>query len=226
MSRRPWFDGVHGWVLGFWLLHLATVVAAALWAVVSPPALSSEDETALVTLGGTGSALVLVSWPLRVARWWASFRTPTTRVPARFVTSTLGQVDAVWVEFLDDAAGAHHQRVVWQPWLRHLPGRVSVLVHRPAGWLGGAVIEVPGFGTLWPATLSRRREPRLLPLEKWEPPERPRGRRFTMTVMALTMLVATAPATAGLAGFLWLWLWLVSASGSLWLWTSGAPLRW
>lgn len=226
MTKPPPCDGVHGWALGFWALHAATVLAGVLWLVVSPPALSAEDEAALVTLCGVGSALVLVLWPLRVARWWTSARTPATRVDARLATSVLGRVDAIWVEFLGNTAGAHHQRVIWQPWLRDLPGRLSVRLHRRAGWLGGAVIEVPGFGTLWPAAVLRRREPRFFFLTEWKPPKRPRGRVFTVTAIALVTTMVVAPFAADLASFVWLWSWMFSAVGSLWLWQSGAPLRW
>lgn len=79
-------------------------------------------------------------------------------------TDTTPRGYAVWA-VLTDRRGQHlHQRVVWEPWLRDLTGTHPVLVRRRAGV---TVVDVPGLGRLWPASLALTRRPwgvRLFPL--------------------------------------------------------------
>ncbi|MET8282558.1 hypothetical protein [Micromonospora sp. NPDC005174] len=68
--------------------------------------------------------------------------------------------------------GVLHQRVVWEPWLRELTrSRQATIRHGP----GVSVIDVAGYGRLWPASFTLLRRPygvSLIPFRTaWELPK-------------------------------------------------------
>jgi hypothetical protein len=74
---------------------------------------------------------------------------------------------AVWLTWRGPDGVIRHQRVVWEPWLRELTRPRQATVRCGPGQV--SVIDVHGYGRLWPASFTLRRRPygvRLTPFSK------------------------------------------------------------
>ncbi|MFE9915751.1 hypothetical protein ACFYPG_11370 [Micromonospora sp. NPDC005553] len=123
-------------------------------------------------------AFLMLSWLVRLVQWWSAARAPARRamVTAHLAQGSAGRVTAaahavsaaggintspkgysVWLTVSGrGGGGVLHQRVVWEPWLRELTrSRQATVRHGP----GVSVIDVAGYGRLWPASFTLRRRP-------------------------------------------------------------------
>ncbi|WP_444948521.1 hypothetical protein [Micromonospora ureilytica] len=139
-----------------------------------------HDEVAILVVLALGALLVL-SWLVRLMQWWGAARAPARRVmvtahlaqspqpgsagrvtAAAAAVSAAGGIDtspkgyAVWLTVSGRNGGVLHQRVVWEPWLRELTRPRQATVRHGSGV---SVVDVAGYGRLWPASFTLRRRP-------------------------------------------------------------------
>ena len=72
----------------------------------------------------------------------------------------------MWLTLTSRNGQVLHQRVVWEPWLRELTRPRQATVRHA---FGVSVVDVAGYGRLWPASFTLRRRPwgvRLVPFQK------------------------------------------------------------
>lgn len=194
-------------------------------------------------------ALLVLSWLVRLVQWWGAARAPARRVrvtahlaqsgSAGRITAVAHAVSAaggintspkgysVWLTVRDRSGGVLHQRVVWEPWLRELtrPHQATVR-HGP----GVSVIDVAGYGRLWPASFTLRRRPYgvgLIPFRNaWELPKRNSlsySRLAYLFILLLMPGLAEAVAQGMWALFVWWAAYLVAVMAATGAWFGILP---
>lgn len=177
--------------------------------------------------------LIQTPWLVRFWRWAGADRCRAGRYQARvFAGHSTGRwrlpgwssiytpAVSTWLR-LDDGEGRYYQRVMWEPWLWRLPAKRRFQVTgRRLGADGSIVVDIAGYGRLWPAGRARRTEPWVAEaLEPGPPSRRLRHRWLTLLVIiAVVGFVAALP-----------WGWVAgtvigSYTVSLWLFLGGPPL--
>ncbi len=122
------------------------------------------DGTALPTTGlgllVVASLGMLTLWTRRTVQWWRASKAPAKRHRATLCFSySYSQSDSLGVAWMsiEDGDRTYYQRLMWEPWLPSLNDRL-VIEGRRVG-RGPFVVDVPGFGRLWPAGPAKSREP-------------------------------------------------------------------
>ncbi|MGC4815184.1 hypothetical protein ACLQ29_32125 [Micromonospora sp. DT228] len=195
-----------------------TAVIALGYRLGIDPQVEQREGVILVTLA-PGAFLVL-SWLVRLVQWWGAARAPARRVmvtahlaqspqpgsagrvtAAAHAVSAAGGIDAspkgysVWLTVKGRDGGVLHQRVVWEPWLRELTRPRQATVRHGSGV---SVVDVVGYGRLWPASLTLRRRPhgvRLIPFRKAQ--RLPKKNSLSYGRLALLFLMFVTPGLAG-----------------------------
>ncbi|MFI6239296.1 hypothetical protein ACIBEF_05400 [Micromonospora sp. NPDC050795] len=207
------------------MVVIGSVVALA--ALIAPGYLLGTDprfahgEVILVALAS--GALLVLSWLVRLMQWWGAARAPARRVmvtahlaqspqpgSAGRVTAAAGAVSAaggidtspkgyaVWLTVSGRDGGdgrVLHQRVVWEPWLRELTRPRQATVRHGSGV---SVVDVVGYGRLWPASFTLRRRPygvRLIPFRKAR--RLPKGNSLSYGRLAYLFLLFVLPCLPG-----------------------------
>lgn len=170
------------------VVALAALIAPGYW-LGTDPRVEHGESVILVALAP--GALLVLSWLVRLLQWWGAARAPARRVmvtahlaqspqpasagrvtAAADAVSAAGGIDAspkgyaVWLTVSGRDGGVRHQRVVWEPWLRELTRPRQATVRHGSGV---SVVDVAGYGRLWPASFTLRRRPygvRLIPFRK------------------------------------------------------------
>ncbi|MFI5487734.1 hypothetical protein ACIBXA_28375 [Micromonospora echinaurantiaca] len=170
------------------VVALATLIAAA-YRLSADPQVEHGKVVILAVLAP--GALLVLSWLVRLLQWWGAARAPARPVMvtahlaqspqpgsagrvtgAAHAVSAAGGIDtspkgyAVWLTVSGRDGGVLHQRVVWEPWLRELARPRQAMVRHG---FGVSVVDVTGYGRLWPASFTLRRRPygvRLIPFRK------------------------------------------------------------
>jgi hypothetical protein len=168
----------------------------------------------LLIAGMILAALLLLA---RAVRLWRAARGPARRYRAHLLYS-YGKFDWIGVPWLsiEDNDQTWYQCVMWEPWVATLNEQAVVEARRVGD--GPFVIDVPGYGRLWPAGRARRREPRLQSLVPRHP-NRNRLSRFGTLILLAVMIVPYGAAAFG-------WLAAAAVFGYAWLlgvWAGGAP---
>ncbi|HEX6871007.1 MAG TPA: hypothetical protein VF163_07915 [Micromonosporaceae bacterium] len=188
---------------------------------IFPDAESGIDETGLpraflIVLAVTtvGAATL---WLRRAVQWWRAGRAPAKRHHAQ-VWYSYGRGDVMGVPWLaiEDGEQTYYQRVMWEAWVPSLNERMVVDGRRVGR--GPFVVDVPGFGRLWPAGPAKPREPWL---ENLVPRKTKRSR-----LSRLGPLVPLSVVMVGLLGALTSWLFGLALAGYTWLlilYFGGAP---
>jgi len=121
-----------------------------------------DDQTdglaAGLSFAAIGLLVVQLPWLLRFVGWWRSSRAPARRDRASLFLVHGGRTAIALPCLKLERERGRYQPVMWEAWLSMLDNfdDVPVLVRR-ARWTPGAVVEVPGYGTLWPAGRLRRK---------------------------------------------------------------------
>ncbi|MEU4554634.1 hypothetical protein [Micromonospora violae] len=222
------------------IVVIGSVVALA--ALIAPgyrlgtdPRIEHGEVVILVALAP--GVLLVLSWLIRLTQWWGAARAPARHVmvtahlaqsgsagratAAAHAVSAAGGIDtspkgyAVWLTVSGRTGGVLHQRVVWEPWLRELTRSRQATVRHGSGV---SVVDVAGYGRLWPASLTLRRRPygvRLIPFRKaWGLPKEnslSHGRLAYLFLLLLMPCVAGA-VTQGVWALLGWWVAYVVAS--------------
>lgn len=167
---------------------LVTLIVPAHWLATD---LRGEDTDIFILVALAPGALLALAWLVRLAQWWGAARAPGTSVmvtgylaqgrqpeSAGPVTRTAhalsnaGGINSrprgytVWLTLTSRNGKVLHQRVVWEPWLRDLTRPRHATVRRA---FGVSVVDVAGYGRLWPASFTLPRRPRgvrLVPFHK------------------------------------------------------------
>jgi hypothetical protein len=84
-----------------------------------------------------------------------------------------------------ESGQTYYQKLMWEDWLAYAPRKVSVDLRRAAGVI---VVDVQGYGRLWPAGRTRKRKPKLTGAE---PRGRAVGSRLTVLLIALSMVMGS-----------------------------------
>ncbi|TWG28224.1 hypothetical protein FHX75_111375 [Micromonospora palomenae] len=170
------------------VVALAALIALG-YRLGTDPRVEHGEVVILVALAP--GALLVLSWLVRLVQWWGAARAPARRVMvtahlaqspqpgsagrvtgAAHAVSAAGGIDtspkgyAVWLTVSGRDGGVLHQRVVWEPWLRELTRPRQAMVRHGSGV---SVVDVAGYGRLWPASFTLRRRPygvRLIPFRK------------------------------------------------------------
>ncbi|WP_146758754.1 hypothetical protein [Micromonospora noduli] len=199
------------------VVALAALIALG-YRLGTDPRVEQREGDILVALA-PGTFLVL-SWFVRLVQWWGAARAPARRVmvtahlaqspqpgSAGRVTAAAGAVSAaagidagpkgysVWLTVSGRDGGVLHQRVVWEPWLRELTRLRQATVRHGSGV---SVVDVAGYGRLWPASLTLRRRPygvRLIPFRKAQ--RLPKENSLSHGRLACLLLLFVAPGLAG-----------------------------
>lgn len=135
-----------------------------------------DDYGAAMVLVVFGILLLPLPWALRFIHW----RRAVAGLEATFEIDFLmgesnGRASGVWV-LVDDGTEAHYQRVLWEPWLTDVRKQsMRVRGHR-VGEGGVVVLDLRGFGRLWPASRARQHAPMLESLRPGLPTAKPYGR--------------------------------------------------
>ncbi|MFY1617081.1 hypothetical protein [Micromonospora sp. WMMD736] len=161
-------------------------------------------------------ALLVLPWLVRLVQWWGAARAPARRArvtahlaqsgsPGRITAvahavSAAGGINAspkgysVWLTMKGPGGGVLHQRVVWEPWFRELTRpREATIRHG----FGVSVVDVAGYGRLWPASSTLRRRPYgvgLIPFRQAH--ELPKNRSLSYGRLAYLFLVLLMPGLA------------------------------
>lgn len=189
--------------------------AVVAFSVVTIARTSDEVGAAFLVLG---LLTVQLPWGWRFWRWFraARARPQTFDAAVRQSYSVRSLTVGSWLVLTGDDQ-PWYQRVMWEPWLGQLGrGRRRVTARR-VGRRGPFVIDVVGYGRLWPVGRARRTEPWLETLTSPDAGLRARW-PAALALVVFTGLVSVLP-----------WGWLVGcgcvAYGlSLWLFFGGPPL--
>lgn len=103
--------------------------------------------------------LATLLWLWRAVQWQRARAAPARRHRAR-VVYVYGRSQVLGIpvlSFVDDGQ-PYYQRVMWEPWVPGIEDELMVEVRRAGR--GPFVIDVPGFGRLWPSGSARRRPPK------------------------------------------------------------------
>jgi hypothetical protein len=174
---------------------------------------------------------VLWFWLMRLTRWALSrLVRPRTATIYPMVASGYdvmrGQAMTFrcFVRVLDDRGRMWHQAIVYEPWFLRLGSQArEARVRRCPGIKAMYAIEVPGFGTLWPAaSAGRGLHPIFGTLHEF--PARPRPARtwrpvVTAGVAALVGAFEIATFGAGALVLILLFVWIAN----VWIWWGAAP---
>ncbi|MEV1013497.1 hypothetical protein AB0I89_26760 [Micromonospora sp. NPDC049801] len=247
-ARAPMF------VIGS-VVALAALIALG-YRLSSDPRVGHEAGVIRVALA-PGAFLVL-TWLVRLVQWWGAARAPARRVmvtahlaqgkqpgsaglatAAAHAVSSAGGINtspkgySVWLTVGGRGRGVVlHQRVVWEPWLRELTrSRPATIRHGP----GVSVVDVAGYGRLWPASSTLLRRPygvSLIPFRKAH--ELPKSGSLSYGRLAYLFLVFLALGLADLVGHgMWALLgwwaaYLVASMAAIGAWFGLVPpgVRW
>jgi hypothetical protein len=200
---------------------VAVRVSAASADLVFPEIWTGIDETQSWVAGITLLIIGMVIAPLlflhRTVRWWRAARGPARRYRAELVYSygKGGLVGIPWLCIVDSER-TWYQRLMWEPWVATLNEKVVVEARRARR--GPFVVDVPGYGRLWPAGRARRSEPWLETLVARRASRYRLARSSTLIVMS-TLLIALTSLYAG-------WMGGIAVAGYAWLlvlYVGGAP---
>jgi hypothetical protein len=97
---------------------------------------------------------------------------------------------------IEDNDQTWYQCVMWEPWVATLHEQAVIEARRTGN--GPFVIDVPGYGRLWPVGRARAREPRLQSLVS----RHPNRYRLSRVATALLFAVLSVPFGAALFGVL------------------------
>ena len=144
----------------------------------------------------------------RAVRLWRAVRRPARRYRAHLLYSygKFNLVGSPWLSIMD-YDGTWYQRVMWEPWVTTLNEQAVVEARRVGH--GPLVVDVPGYGRLWPVGRARRREPMLTNLVRRHP-NRYRLSRFSSLILLTGLMVLLTGPLLGVLG-------AVAAAGYTWL---------
>ncbi|MFG2045711.1 hypothetical protein [Dactylosporangium sp. NPDC048998] len=188
---------------------------------IYPEDRTSIDETALPISGlvvlVVASLGAPVLWIRRAVQWRRAVRAPAKRHRAQLWYS-YGRGNVIGIPWLAivDGDRTYYQRLMWEPWVPSIAEDL-VIEGRRVG-RGPFVVDVPGFGRLWPAGPAKRREPRLESLVARHS-SRYRLSRFSTLIVFSPLIVLMTGVLAG-------WLGGLTFAGHLWLlilYFGGAP---
>jgi hypothetical protein len=163
-----------------------------------PDHVSDIDETRLPE----GDLVVLVlcaiaagsAWLRRAIQWRRAARAPARRCHAT-VLYMYGRGGLVGIPHLSivDGNRTYYQKVMWESWFPSIGDDLEVDARRAGR--GPFVVDVPGFGRLWPAARARRRMPRFTNLVAGRPS------RFRLsrvgTVVLFSSILVLLPGLSG-----------------------------
>jgi hypothetical protein len=144
-----------------------------------------------------GMILATLAFLARGAWLWRAARGPARRYRAHLLYS-YGKFDWIGVPWLsiEDNDQTWYQCVMWEPWVATLHEQAVIEGRRTGN--GPFVIDVPGYGRLWPVGRARRREPRLQNLVRRHP------NRYRLSRVGTAMLLGALLVSYGTAVFGWL----------------------
>jgi hypothetical protein len=192
---------------------------------VYPDSRVGIDETApwRWTIGLLIPAMIIaiLLYGYLAVRWWRAARGPVRRHRAH-VWYSYGRWEMLGIPWLTivDGQETYHQRLMWEPWVPGINDELVVEARRVGR--GPFVVDVPGYGRLWPAGRARRRQPRAEKLVSR------RTSRFRLsrvsTVGALTIFMVQSVPLVG-------WIGWIATVGYMWLLTlyfggPAAPAPW
>ena len=129
---------------------------------IYPEDRAAIDETTAPIIGvvllSAMTLILTVLWSRRAIQWWRASRAPARRYQAR-LGYVYGKGDVIGIPYLSivDGDRAYCQRVMWEPWVVGLNQKLAIDGRRVGH--GPFVVDVPGFGRLWPSGRARTREP-------------------------------------------------------------------
>ena len=108
---------------------------------------------------------------------------------------------------IEDNDRTWYQCVMWEPWVATLNEQAVVEARRVGN--GPFVVDVPGYGRLWPVGRARPREPRLQNLVRRHANRYRLSRIGAVILFAVLLVLALGPQIGDLgavaaAGYLWL----------------------
>jgi hypothetical protein len=170
------------------------------------------DETALpiaglvvLILATLGAAML---WLRRAVQWRRAARAPATHHRAQLCYS-YGRSDDIGTPWLTivDGDQTYYQRLMWEPWVPSINENLTIDARRVGR--GPFVVDISGFGRLWPAGPAKLRKPRWESLVARHNSPHRLSRFSTLTVFSL-IIAALGGALAGwpgglvIAGYAWL----------------------
>jgi len=196
-----------------------------------PDRIYPEDRTAIDETETPIAGLFLLAaltlmwtvlWSRRAIQWWRAGQAPARQYRARLWYS-YGRADVMGIPYLSivDGGQTYYQRVMWEPWVVGLNEKLTINGRRVGR--GPFVVDVPGYGRLWPSGRAPARAPWLSTLEPRQP-GRYRLSRWTPLVafcLLITVLVGGLlgwPGGLALGGYTWLLI--------LYLGGAPAPVPW
>ena len=152
------------------------------------------DENSLRMVGifflVIGLVVAAVFWLPRFVRWGKAAQARAKRCHAQvwYQYAPWRAIRVPWLSIVDGDR-TYYQLVLWQPWVPSLSDRVVVDVRRFED--GPFVVDVPGYGRLWPSGSAKAREPLFVSLE------RRRASRFRLSRIAALVVIS------GVSHFSW-----------------------
>jgi hypothetical protein len=170
------------------------------------------DETAqpiaglgVLILATLGAAML---WLRRAVQWRRAAGAPATHHRAQ-LSYSYGRSDDIGTPWLTivDGDRTYYQRLMWEPWVPSINENLTIDGRRVGR--GPFVVDISGFGRLWPAGPAKLREPRWESLVARHNSRYRLSRFSTLIVFSLIIAVLGGAVTSWLgglviAGYAWL----------------------
>jgi hypothetical protein len=156
----------------------------------------------------SGSLVATTFWLWRAARWWHAGRAPAKRYRASLQYSYGFRKEPTlpWL-IIEEDGRRYYQRAMWEPWVASVDDDLEIEGRRVGR--GPFVVDVPGYGRLWPAGRARLRPPKRTALVPGRA-DRYRSSRFAslavLSLVIMLLVILSASWLGGLvsAGYVWL----------------------
>jgi hypothetical protein len=184
------------------------------------------NATAAATMGIalllSGSLVATTFWLWRAFRWWQAGRAPAKRYRAslQYSYGFRREPTIPWL-IIEEGGKSYYQRAMWEPWVASVDEDVVVEGRRVGR--GPFVVDVPGYGRLWPAGRAKRRGPKLVVLLPGRAGRYRSSRFASLAVMVLVIMLLATQFIGWLGGLVstgYVWLLVLHLGGP------PAPVPW